>query len=98
MPRYIDAEKFRLTIIGLREDALRNKQETQVWALNACECLLNQADTADVNEAKHGEWEEVNGVFFCTRCGDSSTSMTAYCRNCGAEMRLKRKDSGDEGN
>lgn len=48
-----------------------------------------------MQEVKQDEWEEVNGVFFCSRCGGASTSMRAYCSNCGAEMLLKRKENED---
>ena len=80
MPRYIDAEKLKLSIIGLREGAIRNKQEVQVWALNACEFMVETAGTADVEEVKHGEWEEVTTNFIDDLAFDTVASMR--CSKC----------------
>ena len=88
MPRYIDADLLRCVVLACSD---------RQGGFDADEILtmIDAVKPTDVEEVRQGEWEEVNGVFFCTRCGDSSTSMTAYCCNCGAEMRLKRKESGD---
>lgn len=65
-------------------------EDTTAWMLGRR--IIRKFPAADVQEIKHGEWEEFNGIFLCTNCNDYSTSMTAYCVNCGAEMRLKRKE------
>ena len=46
--------------------------------------LIEKQPTADVVEAKHGEWEGLE----CSKCGHFATYANDYnyCPNCGAKM------------
>lgn len=57
--------------------------------------LLEEADDADVEEVKHGEWEERKFIVFdseikigyrCSACNTTWDTETNYCPNCGAKM------------
>ncbi len=96
MPRYIDAEKLKLSIIGLRENSrsltLLFKQfpqpcsesaryETLTWALNVCEHLLDCEPTADVKEVRHGEWKTTVSTVLHNN-GEQSTYYGCRCTVC----------------
>ena len=94
MPRYIDAEKLKLSIIGLRESAIRNKQEVQVWGLNACEFLVETADTANVEEVRHGEIIKSGRRYpYCSECKCNVSDGFDRCPWCGA--KFDGKESGE---
>lgn len=66
MPRYIDAEKLKLSIIGLLEST---DIDTQKWALKACEFMVETADTVDAVEVRqirfklHEAYKQVREAF-----------------------------------
>lgn len=77
MPRYIDADRFKLWL-----------QENYV--LYDGDRYFNDIDaqpTADAHEVKHGRWLWVDGVR-CSRCNFKlqTTGLPSYCPNCGAKM------------
>ena len=46
---------------------------------------------ADVEPVRHGEWQEINGIFSCSRCGysfehEGYKHFFNYCPNCGAKL------------
>ena len=50
---------------------------------------------ADVAPVRHGEWQEINGIFRCSLCEysfehEGYQHFFNYCPNCGAKM-----DGGD---
>ena len=57
------------------------------------ECIIYIEDcpTADVQEVKHGRWEDnyvgdsIEGLY-CTECGEICGCEFDYCPNCGAKM------------
>lgn len=57
---------------------------------------IEDAPTADVVEAKHGEWIEKSlGLYECSICGhhicgfNANIKKTNYCDDCGAKMDKK---------
>ena len=58
--------------------------------------ILNQFQTADVVEVRHGEWEFIGDSYAnCTSCGTIFEALPTkyffelnnlYCRHCGAKM------------
>jgi predicted RNA-binding Zn-ribbon protein involved in translation (DUF1610 family) len=63
--------------------------------------ILNNFQSADVVEVKHGEWIVCGDgeyvPFMCSACGKTTSwyhKQTAnYCPNCGAKMDGERKDN-----
>ena len=56
--------------------------------------ILADMPAADVQEVRHGHWEECMSTLSsvkCSECGNSHEYDTAYCPSCGARM------DGDEG-
>ena len=59
---------------------------------------LNEYQTADVAERKHGKWKKMWHSYFkqelpcCSVCGHFSTMRWKYCPNCGADMRKETED------
>ncbi len=66
--------------------------------------VLEDAPTADVVEAKHGEWLDVQYTYFglkryvCSQCSDDEywekrylEHKESFCPNCGARMDGERK-------
>lgn len=52
---------------------------------------LSILPAADVAPVRHGEWQEINGIFSCSRCGysfehEGYIPFFNYCPNCGARM------------
>ena len=46
---------------------------------------------ADVAPVRHGEWQEINGIFSCSHCGysfehEGYIPFFNYCPNCGAKL------------
>lgn len=91
MPRYIDAEKLKLSFLTLQN------------TLKACDLIngvgwvqvLNEAvdltQTADVAEVKHGKWLEIPHKLNarCSACNKVNDSDNCdYCPFCGAKMDL----------
>lgn len=96
MPRYIDADALPMW----DELFMKGKNDSGVWVrYKDVERLIRNAPTADVEEAKHGEWKEIidekevlffRQKFYCSACGEWNTyGMTAYCPKCGARMEGK---------
>lgn len=88
MARYIDADKFEKEI----------QQEASESIANAVIRIIDRQPTAEVEEVKHGYWEEIKTgeklydyCFKCSNCNNitppnSFVVAPDYCPNCGAKM------------
>ena len=89
MARYIDADKLIADGWVLERHGTSNKL-LQVMS-------IADVPTADVVEAKHGEWisNEFGGVYVCSECGrKETTNIEPYC-HCGAKMDGGKGESYD---
>lgn len=91
MPRYIDAEKIEYDDLPLGILELHNV---------AFKDDVDKIPTADVQEVKHGKWEEREGILVCSECGHATEDTVDvqtetggwqlrypyYCGKCGARM------------
>lgn len=79
MPRYIDAEKIKYTEY-INGDVTVSKD------------LVEKIPTADVQEVRHGEWDEIRDAYghlegwIHRDCGRMSMAKENYCPNCGTKM------------
>lgn len=60
-------------------------------AIDAVMDILEGMPAADVEPVRHGEWQEINGIFRCSCCGysfehEGYQHFFNYCPNCGAKM------------
>ena len=60
-------------------------------AINDCVKVLDEISVADVAPVRHGEWQEINGIFRCSLCEysfehEGYQHFFNYCPNCGAKM------------
>lgn len=78
MARYIDANLVKEALIGWETDPTDEE----------IEYTIDKIPTADVQEVKHGEWQNNT----CSNCGYGVQpwNNTRFCPNCGATM-----DRGD---
>ena len=93
MSRFIDAIKLKSDMM---EAICQGYTEEDMLG------IVNEQDTADVVEVKHGHWiiEDIPGTdwyrVICSECGEIVTSVAPlyaetgcgfkYCPNCGAKM------------
>lgn len=64
--------------------------------------VVREQPTADVQEVKHGHWEEVQGQCFrCSECHHGAIVnifnefvLTKHCHNCGAKMTERKDKNG----
>lgn len=64
-------------------------------AIDAAICIVENTPAANVAPVRHGEWQEINGIFRCSLCEysfehEGYQHFFNYCPNCGAKM-----DGGD---
>lgn len=81
--RMIDGDK-------LTENAFKNP-----ISYNAFCNLVKRQPTVDAVPVRHGRWvadPEDDGVYSCSECGRYEFYESAFCPNCGADMR---KDGND---
>ena len=91
MAKYIDAE------------ALINELQSHGAICDFGVFLMGEQPAADVQEVKHGQWEEerlVSGEikYTCSKCGQVFQGESLdfnYCPNCGAKMDGKESDDGN---
>lgn len=53
--------------------------------------IIQEQPAADVQEVRHGKWEQENNIFTCSECGyqfeyEGYTQYFNYCPNCGCKM------------
>ena len=82
MPRYIDAEKICYFWHQKADGGFSEGVTLQ--------SMINEVPTADVEEVKHGYWEQMKAyksLYVCSRCGDLFPDYKSdYCPSCGAKM------------
>lgn len=99
MSKYIDAEDITSTIRkvrtkfaidsvfgeNLREDA------AVAGALEAVAQVIDILPAADVQEVRHGRWENDGHTLACSNCHTINIRGIAwdYCPNCGAKMEIE---------
>lgn len=81
MARYIDLNEL-LTFIDKRNGRLPSWLD---------EILMDDCKVADVEPVRHGEWQEINGIFRCSLCGysfehEGYQHFFNFCPNCGAKI------------
>lgn len=86
------AEKEYIEREALIEEAKHNKAVCQAIAdIVDVKDIINNTPVADVAPVRHGEWQEINGIFSCSRCGysfehEGYIPFFNYCSNCGAKL------------
>ena len=99
MPRYIDADK----ILSHLNDEIEGCGDCDVYSqpvvygtrlgLEYSKSLVETAETADVQEVRHGKWEKCKECcceYRCSVCEYELCRTTNYCPNCGAKMDGER--------
>lgn len=102
MPRYIDAYSLKKEVHqfscwvtrwnehhDIATDVIREMKKS-------IEELIDEEQTADVQEVKHGHWIEINsdmGIYRCSQCRETVGGQTGsrFCPNCGAKMDEEEK-------
>lgn len=82
MPRYMDVDAFRHRILCQRHN----------MSVNEVLELISTMPTADVVERKKGKWHYCDTMYHCDQCHSGFYDMSAYCPNCGADMREETED------
>ena len=96
MAKYIDADLFRekmVKFIAQEEKKPFQLDEYDIGWITGLEYAkdeLYNAPTADVQEVKHGRWNELPYSYECSVCGiirpKEMTGKWHYCPMCGASM------------
>lgn len=94
MERYIDATKIKYHKISLS-----SLLQPSAWAMVTYKADIDKIPTADVQEVRHGKWEETtefneDTIYRCSVCGEEFVTIDGtpadnlwhYCPNCGAKM------------
>ena len=58
---------------------------------------LKRLPPADVRENVKGEWRVYEGNITCMHCGYPVDEITAFCPNCGADMRSRLQGTEIDG-
>lgn len=83
-PRYIDANKIRLTAIPF--ESVNNGV---YFDLSDIRRAIEQTPTADVVEVRYGKWQKQGNEKKCSLCEFiyySNNDDFNFCPNCGAKM------------
>ena len=98
MPRYIDIENVKLKGISVFDQNLE-----MLIPLSDVRKSLQMTPTADVQEVKHGKWQETVPTTpksyrrICSACRGLAYMIGkkySYCPYCGAKMNLEGKENG----
>lgn len=98
MPRYIDIENVKLKGISVFDQNLE-----MLIPLSDVRKSLQMTPTADVQEVKHGKWQETVPTTpksyrrICSACRGVAYMIGkkySYCPYCGAKMNLEGKENG----
>lgn len=87
--KFIDAEKLERHFKNCIDEVRNTNGVTEDFE-NALTATKNQP-SANVQEVRHGKWEQENDIFTCSECGyqferEGYTQFFNYCPNCGAKM------------
>lgn len=91
MARYIDADNL-INELSAACMPIYEKGITGILGDNSSiSDIINKQPTADVQEVKHGEWENQEpgyhvADFMCSVCHCESDKLFDYCPDCGAKM------------
>lgn len=94
MPRYVDAERFKIWLSEKVKEGLVSFSSAETTA-----SLLRYAPIIDASPVIHAHWiEQFEGTYlrramYCSACkkksgigGSKANQMKPYCPNCGAKM------------
>lgn len=95
---YIEREALIRTIENIPDNELLGNDNTTFVELPTVLDIISEQPTADVQEARHGEWELIdecaNEGVYCSNCHKkvyrakyaNQKVKSNYCPNCGAKM------------
>lgn len=87
MDKYIPIESLYSALNFIEQNAVKGEEDNVKCITKAIRAI--EFVPADVVEARHGHWIDVNGdgrLFECSVCGRISCCNAAYCNECGAKM------------
>lgn len=94
--KYIDAEILNKLLLEER-----NFDRSRAYDVHECDLIASiyenarqiaeDVQAADVQEIRHGKWEQENEIFKCSECAyafenEGYQHFFNYCPNCGARM------------
>lgn len=102
MPKYIDADELLKEEIEAYMNAQTKITAVEAYLLNhlihaKIQQLLCDAPAADVQEIRHGKWEEIRDArgqlegWIHAECGREVKSKESYCPHCGAKMDASKE-------
>ena len=85
---YIEREAIEK---AFAEEISTNYLDDYAKGFQAALLAIMSIPSADVAPVRHGEWQEINGIFSCSRCGysfehEGYKHFFNYCPNCGAKL------------
>ena len=85
---YIEREAIEK---AFAEEIRTNYLDDYAKGFQAALLAIMSIPSADVAPVRHGEWQEINGIFSCSRCGysfehEGYKHFFNYCPNCGAKL------------
>ena len=91
---YIEREAFVDHLENAKEILWRDTSLSSMYAAKLVDIFLacvKVFPAVDVAPVRHGEWQEINGIFSCSRCGysfehEGYIPFFNYCPNCGAKL------------
>lgn len=97
MARYIDAEKLKCSIDSETDSIFDRDMTIEELYYNLCE-LVDDEPTADVQEVKHGYWQNkyrsgttIKEGVVSSCCDMWNNRKSQFCPNCGARMGGEEK-------
>lgn len=97
MARYIDAEKLKCSIDSATDSIFDWDMTIEELYYNLCE-LVDDEPTADVQEVKHGYWQNkyrsgttIKEGVVSSCCDMWNNRKSQFCPNCGARMDGEEK-------
>lgn len=92
MSRYIDAEAFKEWIENwfYKHKSYHPYAKTNTIPITELYDILEQMPAADVEEVRHGRWENDGHTLACSNCHTINIRGVAwdYCPYCGSRMDL----------
>mgnify|MGYP005906461177 CR=1 FL=1 len=92
MSRYIDAEKLKCSIDSETDSIFDWDMTIEELYYNLCK-LIDDEPTADVQEVKHGDWQNkyrsgttIKEGVVSSCCDMWNNRKSQFCPNCGARM------------